>query len=111
MKTRNSRKTTQKQREDSTLTFAPETIMLDFPQDDEQVCGTRYTLRVDAPGAAQAVEVSIDHGPWTACRRASGYWWYDWAGFDSGPHQARAKMRNAEGRVMTTLARHFRVGN
>ena len=83
--------------------------MLDFPQEDEQVTSTDYTLRVDAPKTVQSVEVSINQGPWQPCRPSSGFWWYDWTGFKPGPYQARARMHNTEGRVMTTLARHFRV--
>jgi hypothetical protein len=85
--------------------------MLDFPKEGEQVDSTEYTLRIDAPESAQFVEVSINQGPWQPCRRASGYWWHDWTGFGSGSYQARARMHNPEGRVMTTLARHFRVDN
>jgi hypothetical protein len=84
-------------------------LAIDYPQQDETITSDRYTIRVDAPEAARTVEVSVDQGDWQACRRASGYWWYDWSGYDDGEHVAVARLICGEGRKAKAEPREFFV--
>lgn len=51
-----------------------------------------YTFRVAAPETADEVDVSIDRGPWRPCRRAAGYWWFDWSGAERVPRLLTAAL-------------------
>ncbi|MDD5656928.1 MAG: hypothetical protein PHF00_06695 [Elusimicrobia bacterium] len=88
---------------------APEPLTIDYPQEGDILDGYAYTFRVTAPLDACPVEVSLDRGPWLACRFAAGHWWYDWSGFSAGRYQLRARMRTADGRLKMTLLRRFSV--
>jgi hypothetical protein len=69
-----------------------------YPQDGESVVSREYAVRVGSPDSADAVDVSIDQGPWLPCRRNAGYWWYDWSGYSEGEHEIIARTRAQNGR-------------
>ncbi|HEX4048922.1 MAG TPA: hypothetical protein VH309_13845 [Elusimicrobiota bacterium] len=66
-------------------TAAPR-IAVDYPQEGELITSPTYTFRIDA--AAPRVEIAIDGGDWSPCRRSDDYWWFDWSDYESGRHQA-----------------------
>jgi len=84
-------------------------VTIDFPQQDEGVAQGNYTFRVGTLPEAEKVEVSIDRGPWLACRKAVGYWWYDWSGYACGIHRLTARAFFPEGSVAVSTQRRFQV--
>lgn len=84
-------------------------LEVDHPQQDQTVTSEIYTIRVDAPQDLASLEVSIDRGPWHACRHACGYWWYDWSGYDSGEHIVVARGQNRDGSSIGSTPRRFNV--
>ena len=89
----------------------PETLrpVVDFPRQYEKIAHPQYTFRVGAAASAKRVEVSINQGPWKACRPASGYWWYDWTGYTAGEHEVVARAYAADGRGETSEPKEFFV--
>ncbi|HAH06828.1 MAG TPA: hypothetical protein DCM05_09935 [Elusimicrobia bacterium] len=88
--------------------FAAE-VAVDYPQEKERITSREYTFRITAR-AANRVEISIDDGEWRACRQAEGHWWYDWAGYMSGKHQAIARIQpQNDGQKATSKKAVFRV--
>lgn len=83
--------------------------ILDYPMQEEKISSRQYTLRVGAPSQAQAVEVSIDQGDWQSCRPASGYWWFDWSGYEGGEHEIIARLRTPEGKFVLGEPHEFIV--
>ena len=84
-------------------------ITVDFPQERAWVISPEFTFRISAP-AKSRVEVSIDDGEWRPCRQDGAYWWYDWAGYMSGKHQAVARVQpRAEGQEVVSRTCCFRV--
>ncbi|MEK6544101.1 MAG: hypothetical protein AABZ44_06685 [Elusimicrobiota bacterium] len=53
------------------------TVTVDYPQQGDVVARGHYAVRVTSSGAKEA-QVSINDGPWQACREAVGYHWFDW---------------------------------
>jgi hypothetical protein len=84
-------------------------MLLDYPQEDEKITTPHYTFRIGAIRETARVEISIDKGPWRACRPSAGYWWYDWSNYNDGPHQALAKAHEKEGHALTSAPRRFQV--
>lgn len=74
-------------------------LVLDYPQPEELIVSRQYTLRFSTPEGTPAVDVSIDGGAWQACRFAVGHWWYDWDGYDEGPHLIRARAATEGGQL------------
>lgn len=68
-----------------------------------------YTMRIGCPGEAREVEVSVNGGPWQACRPAVGYWWHDFSGGAAGIHRLSARARDNEGRLSVSPERVFSV--
>jgi hypothetical protein len=100
-------KTLTKPRKDAAMTeIRPE---VDYPQQDEKVPPGHYSFRVGAPEAADQVEVSVDQGPWQACRRAAGYWWFDWMDYDRGEHEVVSRARAGKGRWLVSIPHEFFV--
>lgn len=93
----------------SMLTLPMAKLEIDHPQQDQVVASPVYTIRVDGPESLVLLEVSIDRGPWHACRRACGYWWYDWAGYNNGEHVLVARGQNREGAPVGSSPRRFTV--
>lgn len=84
-------------------------LSIDYPRQGETITGAGYTFRVSAPLDSRVVEVAIDQGPWKPCREASGFWWFDWSGYESGEHQLVARLVTAEGRPISTEPHEFLV--
>ena len=86
----------------------PPLIAIDFPRRNEKVSSEHYSLRVATQGEG-AVEISLDGGPWEACRPAVGFWWFDWTEYGPGRHEAVARIRAQDGRIWESLPTPFRV--
>ena len=84
-------------------------VTIDYPQQDEGIPSNTYTIRIGTVPAAEKVEVSIDRGPWLACRLAVGFWWYDWANFAPGVHRLTARALTPDGVTGTSKQRRFQV--
>jgi hypothetical protein len=82
---------------------------IEYPRQDETVVSPEYTLRVAGPVAAASIDISIDQGPWLACRKAAGYWWYDWSGYADGEHEIIARTRGQNGRWRMSAPRELIV--
>lgn len=61
-------------------------IAVEYPQEGEIITSPSYTFRIAA--SAPRVEIAIDGGGWSPCRRSDDYWWFDWSDYDPGRHQA-----------------------
>jgi len=83
--------------------------VLDHPQQGEKITAPRYTFRIGAVGAVERVEISLNEGPWQACRNAVGYWWYDWADYAAGRYQAVVKGQTKDGQAFTSEPCKFQV--
>ncbi len=84
-------------------------LAVEYPRQGEKITSSDYTVRVFAPETAQKVGISIDQGPWKSCRQAAGYWWYDWSGFDDGPHQIAVSMTTPDGQRILAEPHEFEV--
>ncbi len=84
-------------------------LTIDYPQPKDVVLSTAYTMRIGAVDRVDAVEVSVDGGPWQSCRSAVGYWWFDWSGYMAGRHELSARGRRSDGREVSTSQRQFSV--
>lgn len=82
---------------------------IDYPVAGETIVSSHYTFRLSAPETAQSVDVSIDQGPWLACRKAEGFWWCDWSGFGDGAHELIARMPGKNGRYSMSLPVEFKA--
>ena len=85
-------------------------ILVNFPKLNERITSNDYSFRIEAKVNGD-VEISIDDGPWTPCRPAVGYWWYDWQVGTPGKHKAVARIRLESGSETMTFPRYFLVGN
>ena len=83
-------------------------IYIDFPQESESIDSNVYTFRLGATSGTTRVEISVDGGPWLACRPASGYWWHDWVSFARGEHFMRARAFGHDGSAIESRIRRFR---
>lgn len=81
---------------------------IDYPQQDEAIEPGHYSFRI-AASIATSVDISIDKGPWQTCRHSIGYWWYDWTGYDEGPHEAIVRTPEPNGRFLISAPRRFSV--
>lgn len=82
---------------------------VEYPQQDEKITSTQYSFRIGAPAGAEGVDVSIDQGPWLACRNSAGFWWYDWSGYDNGEHEIIARIRGRNNRWIVSTPHEFMV--
>jgi hypothetical protein len=83
-------------------------ISVDHPKRKERILSPEYAFRVET-SSPDAVEISIDGEDWRPCRRAVGYWWYDWSGYRSGMHQAVFRLRPRGEEKTPTQTCLFRV--
>lgn len=83
--------------------------VLDYPQQGEKITAPHYTFRVGTIGDIARVEISLNEGPWQACRDAAGYWWYDWADYAGGRYQVVARAHAKDGQIFTSEPRDFQV--
>lgn len=84
-------------------------VMMDYPKGMEAVTSPHYTLRFTTSPETQLVEVSIDGGPWSECRKAGGHFWFDWANYMSGRHEIVARAMLADGQIEETGVCRVRV--
>lgn len=82
---------------------------VEYPKRGEKVTSPDYTIRVFAPEPAGSVVLSIDGGPWIACRPSVGYWWFDWSGFGDGEHRIVAALESPDGERFDAEPREFFV--
>lgn len=82
-------------------------LAVDYPVQNERINSFEYTVRVSAPETAESVDVSIDQGAWKSCRKAEGFWWYDWSGFDNGEHELIARTPGKNGRFLMSAPVEF----
>ena len=82
---------------------------IEYPQQDETIASPQYAFRIGAPAGAERVDVSIDQGPWLACRDAAGFWWYDWSGYENGEHELIARTPGKNGRWLMSTPNEFMV--
>ena len=83
--------------------------VLDHPQPGEKITAPRYTFRIGTFGDIALVEISINAGPWQACRHSVGYWWYDWADYVPGLYQAAVRARTKDGQLLSGEPCKFQV--
>lgn len=81
-------------------------VVIDHPAEKEAVSGEEYTFRIKTSDRVTQAEISIDGGPWEACREALGYWWFDWQGVEGGNHQAIARVQ-WNGQSVVSAPRQF----
>lgn len=84
-------------------------VFVDFPAQEEGISARQYSFRFGAIPSADRVEVSIDRGPWLACRPSVGYWWYDWSGFGPGVHRVTARAAAGTSTPVVSKQRRFQV--
>jgi hypothetical protein len=82
-------------------------IVVDFPVEGQLVLSQDYTFRLTSAEEG-AVELSLDGGPWLACRESVGFWWFDWKP-TPGDHEAVARVKRSTGRFAKSDVRRFRV--
>lgn len=82
-------------------------VRVECPGEAAVIARPSYTIHIAAGPGADSVQVSIDHGDWLPCREALGLWWYDWSGFEKGPHELSARSRAGEGIPTDSAPRRF----
>lgn len=83
--------------------------IVDFPAPNEAIASAHYTFRLSAPEKAESVDVSVNQGPWLACRKAEGFWWYDWSGYGDGAHELIARTPGKGGRFLMSAPVEFKA--
>lgn len=86
---------------------AVEGVAMIYPGEGEVLDSSRCRFLIDAPD--RRVEIAIDGEGWRSCRRGGGYWWFDWAGFEPGRHQALVRCEGPRGGEDSILSRRFLV--
>lgn len=79
-------------------------VLLEYPQAGEAVRPGHYAVRIAAKPEV-SVELSVDGGPWQACREAVGYYWFDWTPSQAGEHTLVARAKNGGPRYATSEER------
>lgn len=92
------------------VTVLKKKVVIDYPQKSERITSSTYTFRLSTPGPEDdLVDVSIDDAPPQPCRRAAGYWWYDWRDYEPGAHRLVATLKSRRGEILSESARQFVV--
>lgn len=86
-----------------------QTVTLDYPQKDDKISSSHYAFRISASEDAEHVAVSIDGCDPIPCRRAAGYFWYDWSNFMPGRHEVLVVAAFPNGVVRQTKIRRVTV--
>lgn len=84
-------------------------ITLDYPQEGEVVTSAQYTFRISARAGLKQVEVSINGASWQPCRATSGFWWFDWKGYQPGTQLVLARATSDTGEKVLSRRRQFTV--
>jgi len=85
------------------------TIEIDCPHSDETIGPGHYAFRISSSETLVEAEISIDRGPWQACRHACGLWWYDWHADGAREHQVAARGTTRGGEAVNSHFRRFFV--
>ncbi len=84
-------------------------VAVNYPKLNERIASEDCTFRIETK-LGGPVELSVDDGPWRACRPSIGYWCYDWKCAAGGKHEAVARVRLPDGgKPVLTYPRRFRV--
>jgi len=86
----------------------PTAISIEYPGEGEIIDSPTYSFRIDAQ--SPRVEIAIDGGGWTSCRRGDEYWWFDWSDYEPGLHQAIVREAPDAGPAPPSGVRRFVVG-
>lgn len=84
-------------------------VRIEFPEHCERIGYPAYTFKIAAAEGVKRVSLCIDGGDWLPCRESGGRWWFDWAGFQNGEHEAVARLELADGRLAHSEPRWFMV--
>ena len=87
---------------------AAKIICIDYPTPNETVYCGHYCFRLGSLKEVPYMRVSVNGGPWQECRRANGYWWFDWWNFQTGSFTLEASSEY-EGKPVKTAKRKFKV--
>ena len=101
------KKTTTTKTDNTSVTAESKRIIIDFPRESSTIQGPYYSFRIGAP-EGETVDICINQGDWRPCRRASGYWWFDWSGFEPGDYKVVARVKVA-GQIEVSKPRAFKV--
>ena len=82
-------------------------VVIDHPSEGEIVRSADYTVRIGASPTDRA-EISVDGKDWQPCRECVGYWWFDWSGYNAGPHTIRVRIPSGK-RFLASKPRQFTV--
>ena len=85
------------------------TVGIDYPNPGETIATGDYSFRISAPSDAKEVRLSIDDGDWKPCRKDDGHWWFDWTAQAQGEHIAVSRVIEADGSLLVTQPRLFKV--
>jgi hypothetical protein len=86
------------------------TVGIDYPYAGEMIAeGQSYSFRITAPSDSKEVRLSIDDGEWKPCRKDDGHWWFDWTAQAQGEHIAVSRVIEADGSMIVTQPRLFKV--
>lgn len=83
-------------------------ICIDYPMNNDTVFCGHYCFRLGSLRDVPYMRISINGGPWQECRRANGYWWFDWWNFQTGSFTAEA-CSEIDGKTVKTAKRKFKV--
>lgn len=83
-------------------------ICIDYPLNNDTVFCGHYCFRLGSLRDVPYMRISINGGPWQDCRRANGYWWFDWWNFQTGVFTAEA-CSEVDGKPVKTAKRKFKV--
>jgi len=98
-----------RRRHQMTTAIMNQALYIDYPAVGEVLNSSYYTFRLSVPEEVSYVEISVDRGPWQACRSACGFWWADWSGFEPGAHTLSARAVGRDGEPLNSLLRRFTV--
>ncbi len=79
-------------------------VVIDFPEDNEILFHCGYTVKIGASDG-DCVQISIDGGNWSLCRKSEGYWWFDWIDYHEGFHKIEARLRSKNRTLKNSIVR------
>ncbi len=83
-------------------------VEIEYPVEGEKIAPGHYAIRVAAEPNSH-VEISIDTGPWQACRFSVGHYWYDWRPSQADKHRIAVRSRLENGSWKTSKERSCTV--
>ncbi len=91
------------------ITLRKPMITVDYPRQMETIIASTYTFRFTVRAIPEQVEISMDRGPWEACRVSGTHWWYDYKDYAPGNHQFVVRATMPGGKLILSSIRRFRV--